>query len=193
MVQPNKKKISEAKRILLFGIATEQYLMSLDNVEKKIKQIQNLNSDVEVDIYLPPRKEAFDAEAKESVLFARALEKIKDTLGNRKLNFLTSKELVEKTIYNNYYLIDLAYDNFSVSDNSVHYLVASRGGTVEAFQDKAPTDSVFKLSLSLYHEVHISPFPQNTDSIFMDLLFAMKTSSVKSPSFDPSIHALIRS
>ena len=192
MVQPKKIPINKAKRVLIFGILAEQYIGSVESVAKKLRPLSALNPDIEIDIYLPQRKEPFEAEGKESVLQHHLIQKIIETIGSRKLNFIMTKDLMEKSVFNGTHLIDLAYDNFTVSDNYIHYHVASRGGIVDSFLDKAPEDSIFKLNLSLNHEVHITPFPKNVQSIFTELLFMKKTSSAASALFDPAIHALIR-
>ena len=84
MVQPKKTLLKNAKRVLIFGILAEQYVDSVESVEKKLSPLKSLDQEIEVDVYLPQRKDPFDLVQMESDLQFRLIEKIKEVLGNRR-------------------------------------------------------------------------------------------------------------
>lgn len=193
IVQPKKITLEEARKVIIFGLLSEEYLGSLDSLAERLTPLKNLSPETGVEIYLPLRKNIFEYEGKDNVLAHDVISLIKDVLPGRKLKFLTGEHFFEITNFKNNYIFDLAYDRFLVSDSYLHYYVQSRGATVNSgCLDQAPEDSFFRLDLSVHHELHFTPLPK-VPNLFGELIFYKKAnSSVKDLMYDKGFHSLLR-
>jgi hypothetical protein len=193
LVQKKKTKLEDARRVVIFGLLSDEYLGSVEALEKKIQPLKNINPEATVEVYLPLRKNIFELQGKDSVLSQEVISLIKDVIPQKKIKFLTGEHFFEITNFKNAYLFDLAYDKFLVSDNYLHYYMQSRGATVNnGSLDEAPADSIFSLDMSFHHELHISPLPK-VRNVFTELIFYKKSNlSVKDFQFDPGFQTLLR-
>lgn len=189
--QSKQIKITEAKKIILFGFICEQYLKDPDLLPEKLKVLANIREDVEIELYIPIRKNIFERHSKESIIHYTVFGHILDALKGKKYKILNSEHFFQKTDFKNTYLLDLAHDNFLVSDNYLHYYVISKGGTVSGISQTPPKDSIYNLALSLHHELHVTPLPKNKN-IFIDLLFYKKRNPNSELLYDPIFQSLVR-
>ena len=193
IVQTKKVKLKDAKKIMIFGLLSDEYLGSLESFEERVQVLKDIHPEAVVEIYLPLRKNIFELKGKDSVLGQEVVATIKDIFPGRKLKFLTGEHFFELTNFKDCYFFDLAYDRFLVSDNYLHYYVQSRGATVNnGSLDKAPKDSIFSFDMSIHHELHVCPLPTDKN-VFTELVFYKKANpSVKEFIFDPGFQGLLR-
>lgn len=193
LVQPKQVSLKDAQKVIIFGLLSDEYLGSLDELESRLKLLKEVNKEASVEVYLPLRKNIFELQGKDSVLSQEVVSVLKDLLPGRKIKFLTSEHFFEITNFKNTYVFDLAYDRFLVSDNYLHYYVQSRGATVNnGSLREAPKDSVFNLDLSVHHQLHITPLPK-TNNVFTELVFYKKANpSLKDFLFDPGFQTMLR-
>lgn len=174
LCQPKKIKLNEAKTVVIFGLICDQYLGNYKLLEERLQVLKDIHPDASIELFLSQRKEPFDREGKEVVTHFELVAMIKDILPGRKIHFLKTQEFLAKTHFTDLYFFDMGGDNFLVADKYIHYYVASRGGTVNQLQQEAPKNSVFEIAVSFHHNMHVVPFPENVESIFIDMLFNSK-------------------
>jgi hypothetical protein len=175
IVQRKQLKINDAKKVIVFGFACDQYLGDLDSLYLKLQELKNISPDASVELYFPIRKNVFSQDERETVMIHHLMNQIKDTLPGRKLKILTGDHFFENTNFKDTFIFDLAHDKFMVSDNYLHYYVQSRGASVNNNSlTSAPKDSMFSLDLSIHHELHVTPLPKE-HNIFADLILFKKT------------------
>ncbi len=174
MSQPKKIRIEDAKTVVVFGLMCDQYLGSLDKLAVRFEELKKINPEADIELYLTPRKEPLEETGKEVVTHFEVYDIIKNALPNRKINFLKTHEFNAKTHFSDLYFFDAGLDNFLVTDKYIHYYVASKGGSVNHIPLEKPKDSVFDLALSFHHNLHVTPFPEDVDSIFVDMLVNTK-------------------
>ena len=191
IVKKNPIMPSEAKKILIFTFTADQYLGNLDEIPQRLSVLKNLRSDVEIELYIPIRKNIFIEDQRESNTPFVLMNYLHEAFPGKKFKLLTSEQFMGMSDFRGTYLLDLAPDQFYISDSFVHYHVLSKNGSVHGVPTSAPKDSVFELAVSLHHELHVSPLPK-VDSIFTDLLFYKKQSSGKDLIFDPYFQELVR-
>jgi hypothetical protein len=193
IVQKKQIELSQARKVIVFGFVSDQYLGNMDDLKERLKELKNISSDAEIELYLPIRKNVFELHGKESLTIHLLMDYIKDILPGRKLKILTSEHFFDITNFKNTYVYDLAADNFIVSDNYLHYYVQSRGATVNNKSlTKAPEGSMFSLDLSLHHELHVCPLKKDKN-FFTDLLFYKKENpGIKDLTFDPVLQSMLR-
>lgn len=190
IIQPKKIKLEKSKKIMISGIPTRHYIEGRNNLIQKLSCLKELKADQPIEIFLPMRQNIFEPNMRENTFIYDTLTTIQELTAAKKIKFITEKEFGERTSFNDTTLIDLTVDNFMVADNYIHYIVATKGGSVSALDTKAPADSYFKIDLSLSHEVHFMPLPK-VNSIFVDLLLAFKSQPF--PATDNlQIHSLLR-
>lgn len=192
-VQKKQTTLTDAKNVILFGFICDQYVGSMDELRERLKFLQTIRKDATLSLYLPIRRNVFEINPRESIATHIVLNMIKDLIPDREVKLLSGENFFDITDFKDTYIYDLAYDNFMVSDNYLHYYVQSRGATINnGSLLEAPKDSVFSFDLSLYHEFHVTPLPK-VKSLFTDLLFYKKQNpAVKDYNFDPQMHGLLR-
>jgi hypothetical protein len=116
---------------------------------------------------------------------------IKDALPDRKLKFITAKDVLEKTTWKDVYCLDLFQNKIILADNFLNHRIASLGGTVSSFPSVGNDQSVFELALSFYHKLQIIPLPE-CDNIFSELIFYKKQSLIKEHMIDPKFYELLK-
>lgn len=192
-VQKKQVSIEQARKVILFGFVSDQYLGDLDNLVERMLPLKSASPNAEISLYLPIRKNVFETNGKESLAIHLVMNSIKDVLPGRKLKILSSENFFDLTDFKDTYLFDLAFDNMYVSDTYVHYFVQSRGATVNnGTLKEAPKDSLFSLDLSLHHELHVCPLPQEKN-FFNELVFYKKQNpTVKDFTFDMNLQGILR-
>lgn len=193
LVQPKQIKISEAKKVFIFGFVSEEYLGDMDLLAERLKPLKDINPEAKVEVWIPLRKEVFGKNNRESLVVYKLMDSLKDALPGFKLKFLRGDHFFEITDFKDAYLFDLELDKMIVSDSYLHYYVQSRGATVNVLPAiQAPKDSLFNLDLSIHHQIHYTPLPK-VDNFFTDLLFYKKKNpSIKDLTLDPVFQNMLR-
>lgn len=179
IVQKNQVTLKTAKRVIVFGLVSNEYLgdLSQDEYLEKLKlrlaPLKEVPKETKIELFLPLRKEVFKSHQTEQINVYLLMSLIKDLLPGRKFEY-TNTFIFEETNFRDNYLFDIGIDKFLVSDNYMHYFMQSRGASVNNESLLSPPkDSFFSLDLSLYHELHLTPLPK-VDNIFSDLFFYKK-------------------
>jgi hypothetical protein len=188
--QPGQLEIRKAKRVILAGIGTDQTLGSIEEIENKLKILQGLSLETEIEIYLPVRKNPLDT-WKENYISYKFIEILKKILPEHKLNYLETQTLLERPSFRHTYMVDLLPNTFTIADSFLNYLVASRGGTVSSFSTAEAPQKIFELDLSLHHRLEITPLPE-VNSLFAELLFYKKQSGSSDLMFDQGFLNIVR-
>jgi hypothetical protein len=193
IVQKNQIDLHSARKVIIYGQGNEQYLGDLNALERRMDELKSISNDAEINVVLPIRKGPFEQTSRETMIPFQILSVIKDILPGRNIRLMTNEQFFAITEFRNSYFFDLAEDKFIVSDNFLHYYVQSRGATVNNKSLKAsPTDSIFSLDLSLYHELHVTPMTLRKN-IFADLLFYRKQNTlVKDALYDPLLQGMLK-
>jgi hypothetical protein len=192
-VQNKQTTLKNAKHVIIFGFICDQYVGPMEELRENLKFLHQIHPETTISLYLPIRRNVFEINPRESIATHIVFNMIKDLIPEREVKLLTGENFFDITDFKDTYIFDLAYDNFMVSDNYLHWYAQSRGATIN---NKSlitpPKDSLFSFELSLYHEFHVTTFPK-VKSLFMDLLFYKKQNpSVKDYTFDPQMHGLLR-
>lgn len=190
VAQNTKLPFEKVKKVLIFALLCDQYLTTKEEIKNRLRVVSEFDPAVEIELYIPARKNPFDPSWKDSVISQETLSLIKEVLGNRKLHFHTTTSLLEKTDLKGYYFIDLAQKNFLMADSYMDYFVSSRAGFVQSMATTSPENSIFELDLSFNHTLYIKGFTQ-AHSHFADLLF-YKKQSIRDPLFDPLFHEMVK-
>lgn len=193
LVQKKQIKLPEAKKVIIFGLISEEYLGEIDKLPERIKVLKDINPAAKIEIWITQRKEVFGKNDRESLLVYQVMSHLKDALPGRDIKFIRGEHFFEITDFKNTFIFDLMLDKFIVSDSYLHYYVQSRGATVNnGSLTEAPKDSIFNLDLSIHHQIHYTPLPK-VENIFIDLLFYKKKNpSIKELAFDPFFQHLLR-
>jgi len=170
IVQKNPIPLETASKIILYGILNEDNIGNLNTFTHRLQSLKRIKSDAEVSVYLPLKKNFIPQGEEDFLLIHHVMNIIKSTIPNHKINILSTKDFFTKNSFKSTLVLDLAYDQYLISDNFVHYHVLSKGGSVNLARAKNLPKSIFSFDLSLYHELHISPLP-SVASIFGELLY----------------------
>lgn len=189
--QKEKLNIKTVKKVMVFGMISTHYLGNVLAMGERLKVLKDIPKETTIELYLPQRRNIFEATPGENIDTHLLVSQIKDLLPGRELHFLTTDQFFAKTDFKGTYFLDLAEDKFLVSDNYLHYYCLSKGATVSSIPTKKPSDSVFDIDLSFYHSIHFAPLPK-VESIFTDLLFYAKTAPNKDFITDPFLHGLLK-
>lgn len=192
IVQKKQISLEEAKKVIIFGLMSEEYLGNLEELPQKLGPLKNIHPDATVELFLPMRKDIFGKNHKDNMAIYHALNHIKDAMPGRNVKFLRAEDFFEITDFKNSFFYDLNFDKMIVADNYLHYYVQSRGASVNNNSRLSPPkESLFCLDLSIFHELHITPIPKVT-SIFPELIFFKKTNPGTDLNFDPNFQQLVR-
>jgi len=192
IVQKKQISLEEAKKVIIFGLMSEEYLGNLEELPQRLGPLKDIHPDATVELFLPMRKDIFGKNHKDTMAIYHALNHIKDAIPGRKVNFLRPEDFFDITDFKNSFFYDLNFDKMIVADNYLHYYVQSRGASVNNNSRLSPPkESLFCLDLSIFHELHITPISKVT-SIFPELIFFKKTNPGTDLNFDPNFQQLVR-
>lgn len=189
--QKNKVSLQEAKSIFIHGIVSKQAFPSKEILWKELQALKNIPVKTPIDVFLPMRQSPLGNQWKENYLGYEIIEMIKKLLPNNKINFLLSKDVMERSVWKDVYCYDLMKDNLILTDNSLNHHMARRGGTIASFSSTSGKNNIFEVDLSFDHKIEYYPLP-NVPSKFTDMIFYRKKSAGRNPLTDPAFHALLR-
>ena len=194
VVQKKQIALDEANKVIISGLVCDHNIGTLEHLRERLKPLKQINEKAKIEVYLPVRRNMFERSDKEATLIHEIMKLLIEAIPKRDFTILNTVEMFESSNLKNTYLFDLAQDNFITSDNYLHYFAQSRGGTVNnSSLSASPKDSIFNLDMSLHHELHVTPLPQDKN-VFMDILLYKKQNAyVKDLVFDPNFHSLLRS
>lgn len=173
LTQKIKPDIKKAKTVTIFSLLCNQYYKDLEKVEDKLTILSDLPSEVSIDVCLPQRRNPFDPDDKETLDFIHLPELIRKTIGNRKFRWIKTRDLLERTIYSDDYLLDLMEGSTLTCDSYLHYWFLSRGGMVSSVSNWDGKEKPFDLDLSFHHKLHVEPLPEIKSNI-IELVFLSK-------------------
>jgi hypothetical protein len=189
--QQKKIEFHDANKIIIFAIAHESYLNSLDHVRLQLNNLKKIPDHIQIEVCLPMRKDVFDVTEIDSIFLHKAMILIQETFPGKSVTIIRPSDLISRADFRGQVLFDLAPDNYFVSDNFMHYLVAGRGGTVNLMPQIKPKDAFFTIPLSLYHKLHLAPLP-DIESRFESLLIYSRVSKHINPLCDPVFQNIMR-
>lgn len=174
IVKKKEMNIENIKRILIFAFISDEYLGDLKK-NKKIESLKYLPQGVPVEVLFLNRRNLFEEKNKESFLCLELMNLVRDQLNGRSIKIVKSDDFFKTNDLRGTHFIDLAYDNFLVSDNYVHHFALSLGASMDDHLEMPPDNSIFSLALSFQHDLHISPLPKNANpELFSELVFKFK-------------------
>jgi len=190
-VGQNKQiNISKAKRVVIVGLMSDQTLSPLSVVKDHLKILSLAPSNCEIQLFLPLRRDPFGLSWKESYAGYEVVETMKNEIPDRKITFLSYRELVEIPSWQDTYCIDLTANHLVITDSFVNHYLAARGATIEAFSGNNNNDQVYEIDLSFNHKIQFSPLPK-VESIFPEMIFYKKAAATRDYAFDPVFHTLL--
>jgi hypothetical protein len=193
ITQPEKIHISEAKRVLVFGLMTESYLGPINELKARIEHdFKLIHPDTRIELLLTQRQDPFIDTQKEHFIHFELIEIIRELLPNAKFNYIKLDTFLDLNFSAEDFFYDLKYDNSVVSDSFLHHFFASKKTTVNLLPEKAPEDTLISSKLNFWHQVNIFPFPTEVKSIYPELLFYKKRTS-KYLLHDKEFHKMVRS
>ena len=191
IVQKKKIEISQAKRIIITGLMSEQSLPSVQEIMNSIESLAGISPSTEVEVFFPIRNNPFGSLWKESFIGYQLIEMIKNVLPDHKLTFLGHSDLFEHTSLQNAYCLDLMTSRRTISDNYLNHYMVSRGATISTFSDEPRKDQVFEIDLSFNHKIQFFPLPTCV-TLFPEMIFYKKQASTRDYAGDPVFQKLLR-
>lgn len=187
----NPKPISEAKRILIFGLLFERYYGSRTDLEDRIRRdFAGASKDAKIEVLLPIRQDVFLTAARESLEHFHVYDSIKAALNGRSFELIKLEHFFDRTIGPDEFLYDLKVDDSIVADSSLHYHYASKGAGVNLLGTEVPKDTFRSLSISFWHQLNIFPLKHKDSAKFAELLFYKRVNN-RNLIQDKNFHALI--
>ncbi|MBA2405172.1 MAG: hypothetical protein H0V66_10410 [Bdellovibrionales bacterium] len=190
IVQTKRIEISQAKRILILGLMSDQILPSLEKIKEQLQVLTTLKKDCQIDLYIPTRGNPFSLVWKESHFAYEVVEMIKSFLPHTKLNFFNHRDLFEPASWQDVYCLDLMTYDLAITDSYLNHYLASRGATISSYSAQEAKESFFEVDLHFNHKIQYTPLPQ-VESIFPAMIF-YKKQTTRDYATDPVFHTLLR-
>ncbi len=172
--QVKKPDIRKAKKVIIFSLLCDQYFGSYEKIKEKLLVLKDLPSDVQIEVCIAQRKNPFHHDDKETFHYIHIPELIRKAVGNREIHWIKMRDLMEKTVLRDHYLVDLKEGNLLTCDSYLHFWFLSRGGMINTLPEWDKKETLFDLDLSFGQKLHVRPLPEVT-SQFAELLFLSKT------------------
>jgi hypothetical protein len=189
--QAKRIRPEEADNIFLFVLVGEDLISNIHNLKNQFLNLKDKIKSKNLILFQSQRKSPFENEWKDSTLFHELLDMIKTIFHDNKINYVKIKDVMATNSWHKIYCIDLFENHLLHSDNYLNHFIAARGGTIERFLLNNQDDIIFKLQLSLYHEMTIHPLP-NIKTHFPEILFYKKKFPKSDLLWDKAFHHLIK-
>ena len=144
-----------------------------------------------MELFLPIKRNPFELIWKESYIGYEIVEMIKTILPNKKLKFLTHRDLLEGSSWQDTYCIDLLTNKLILTDSFLNHFIAARGGTISTFGGNEIKDHFFEIDLNFNYKIQFAPLPE-AESIFAEMMFYKKQAGSRDYVSDPVFHDLLR-
>ncbi len=190
LAQNSKPEIEKAKKVVIFALLCDQYFHSYAEIEKKLSILKKIPKDVKIEVCFTLRKSPLNIEDKENLHYLKIPDLIRKFTGNHEITWIRLKDLMEKTMLKDTYLLDLIHDFTLTSDSFLHYFFLNKGGMVNSLPVVSKHKSLFDIDLSFHHKLQVNPLPE-VSSGFVDLLFFAKMNRGEFWNL-PKFHAEVR-
>lgn len=192
--QVNKPEIKKAKTVVVFGLLNEYYYGSYEAIEKRLAPLRDLPPDVKIEICLTQRRTPLIMEEKENLHYILIPELVRKVLGNREFKWIRLRELMEKTVLRDHYLIDLMHSQSLICDSYLHYWFLSRGGMINSLPQWKKEETLFEIDLSFNQKLSVKPLP-DVKRQASELVFFYKTHKGEmwnSPPFHQEVSKIVK-
>lgn len=168
--QANKPDLKKIKTVFVFGLMNDYYLGSYDDIRRRLAPLKDLPPDVKLEVCITQRRTPLLLEEKENLHYIHVPEIVRELAGNREIKWLRMRDLMEKTVLRDHYLIDLMHDQSFICDSYFHYWFLSHGGKINSLPVTKKEETLFDLDLSFNQKLHIKPLPK-MERHFSELMF----------------------
>ena len=187
-----KKMVAqESEKFFIFALAGEELVLDLDKTKLKLLEIKEWMNKKEIILFISNRKNPFQLLWNESVLLHEIIDLIKSIFPENKISYVTIKDVLNMNSWHKIYCLDLFNNTLIHSDNYLNHFIAARGGMINDFNSSPMDDIIFKMPLSLYHEIRLTPLPK-FKSIFPEVLFYKKKHPQSELLTDPVFYQLLK-
>jgi hypothetical protein len=187
---PKSLPISQARRVLITGIISQDTIETQEKTFQRMEILKDVPTSTPVDVFLPQRRNPFGTPWKETYPHYELILYLKELMPKHDINFVTMQSLLDQTMFNGIYCLDLFRNPLTLTDNYLNHFIASRGGFISSFETSSDPSSLFELDLSFYHRLQIVPLPK-VESIFPELVFYKKQHPNRDSLVDAKFHRLI--
>lgn len=190
-IQQNKKfDLKKCHHLLIAGIANENCIGSLEELENKLKVLNDLPRNAQIEVLLPIRRNPLVDKWEDNYLPYEITVLLKKYAKDRQIHFIKVKDIFEKNSFNDVYLLELFSENFLLCDSYLSHFIVSKGGISNRFTSEDENEILFELDLSFYHKLQIINLPR-VPSFFNELVFYKKLNPHNNYYQDPGFKALI--
>lgn len=158
-----------AEKKLIYAHLTEEYLG--ENISKSLERL-HFPDGQQVTIYLSEERNLSKINYN-NIFSQKFLFQLFQQLKNCQVQLINEITFFDGTDYSKYDFIDLACDNFLVSDSSVSFHIASRGCRNVYPPQRSDRKPIYQMQMSLYHQMNIFEI-QAQDQIFSEMLLHKK-------------------
>ncbi len=192
--QIQKPEIKKAKTVVVFGLLNEYYYGSYDLIEKRLAPLKDLPPDVKIEVCLTQRRTPLIMEEKENLHYINIPEIVRKVIGNREFKWIRLRDLMEKSVLRDHYLIDLINTPSLICDSYFHYWFLSRGGMINSLPQWKKEETLFEIDLSFNQKLNVKPLPDVKRQV-TDLIFFYKTHKGEmwnSPPFHQEVSNIVK-
>lgn len=162
--QKDQKKSQDK---FIFGYLTEEYLGS--DIEATLSKIKLTDGD-KVTLFLP-QETNLEKVSYNSTFCQEFLFTLGQKLKNHQVRHINTNDFFNTSDFSPYEFIDLANDHSMISDNFIHFLMASRGCS-NVYPTKSQS-SFFSIDLSMFHQLDLYELEPHNEC-FAELLLYKK-------------------
>ena len=156
-------------RKLIYAHLTEEYLG--ENISESLKKV-HFPDGQKVTLYLSEERN-LSKRNYNNIFSQKFFFQLYQQLQNCQVQLVNEITFFDETDYSQYDFIDLAYDNFLVSDSSISFHMASRGCRNVFPPQRSDRPSNYQIQMSLYHQMNIFEIHAK-DQIFSEMLLLKK-------------------
>lgn len=181
----SQKESPKGREKFIFSYLTEEYLGS--DIDLTLNKLDISDND-RVTLFLP-QETNLEKISYNNIFAEKFLFKLSLKLRNTDVRHINTHDFLNTTDFSQYELIDLALDQYLVSDNFIHFLMSSRGcrNVFKMCTEKA----IYSLDMSMYHQMNLYEITPDND-LFSELLLYKKQRAGKLIE-DPYFTSILRS
>lgn len=171
--QVRQPDIRKAKTVIVFGLLCDQYFGSYEKIAEKLSVLKDLPGDVKLEVCISQRRNPLSVEERENMHYINVPELIRKIVGNREIKWLLMRELMDKTVLRDSYLIDLMDGDLITCDSYLHFWFLARGGSIHQYKVWNKKPSLLEIDVNLNQKLEIRKLPDLKANI-ADLIFYSK-------------------
>lgn len=188
--QVRKPDVSCAKTIIVFGLLCDQYFGSYEKIAEKLTFLKDLPRDIKIEVCLSQRRNPLHIEERENMHYIEVPGLIRKAAGNREIKWLLMRELMDKTVLRDSYLLDLKDGQTITNDSYLHFWFLSRGGMIHDYPVWDGKQSLLDIDVSLNQKFQVGNLPKVPANL-AELIFFAKTTKGDIYQF-PKFHEEVR-